>query len=185
MHTVTPKTASRSGLSRSGLYRAARAGKLERVARGVYLPQFAVSVDWELAEVAARRPNATVCLASALVQHELDDAIPASLDVALPRGARRPATRSAITWHLFDRKTFTIGRRSIKVVGTDLRIGLYSAERSIADAFRMRGCVGYELATEALREWLRRGGKPSHLVDVAVQLPRAKGPVLQALEVLT
>lgn len=33
-------------------------------------------------------------------------------------------------------------------------IGIYSPERSIADAFRLRGEVGYELARDALREWL-------------------------------
>jgi hypothetical protein len=32
---------------------------------------------------------------------------------------------------------------------------MYSPERSIADAFRMRGDQGYELVRDALREWLR------------------------------
>jgi hypothetical protein len=63
-------------------------------------------------------------------------------------------------------------------------IGMYSAERSIADAFRLRGEVGYELAREALREWLRRGGKPARLIEIATRLPRAKTPVLHALEML-
>lgn len=64
-------------------------------------------------------------------------------------------------------------------------IGIYSPERSIADAFRLRGEVGYELAREALKEWLRRGGKPAHLMEIAARLPRAKSPILQALEMLT
>ena len=58
------------------------------------------------------------------------------------------------------------------------------AERSIADAFRLRGEVGYELARDALREWLRRGGKPARLIEIASRLPRAKSPVLRALEML-
>jgi hypothetical protein len=60
-------------------------------------------------------------------------------------------------------------------------IGIYSPERSIADAFRLRGAVGYELARESLREWLRRGGRPARLMEVASQLPRTKSPVLEAL----
>ena len=40
------------------------------------------------------------------------------------------------------------------------------------------------LARDALREWLRRGGKPARLIDVASRLPRAKSPVLQALSML-
>jgi hypothetical protein len=63
-------------------------------------------------------------------------------------------------------------------------IGIYSPERSIADAFRLRGEVGYELARDALREWLRRGGKPARLIDIASRPPQAKSPVLEALEML-
>lgn len=65
------------------------------------------------------------------------------------------------------------------------KIGIYSPERSIADAFRLRSGVGYELARDALREWLRRGGKPAQLIEMASRLPRAKSPVLQALQMLT
>jgi len=45
--------------------------------------------------------------------------------------------------------------------------------------------LGYELARDALKEWLRRGGKPAQLIQIASQLPRASGPVLRALEALT
>ncbi|MGV8847805.1 hypothetical protein [Tessaracoccus sp.] len=48
----------------------------------------------------------------------------------------------------------------------------------------MRGHVGYEIGLDALKEWLRRGGKPIHLIEVAAQLPRAKQPLFQALQVL-
>ena len=106
--------------------------------------------------------------------HELVDTIPATLDTAIPRGHRKPATTGAITWHHFDRDTFSLGRTEIEIPGTDQLIGLYSAERSIADAFRMRGHVGYEIGPEALKEWLRRGGKPVHLIELATRLPRAK-----------
>ena len=116
-----------------------------------------------------RRPNqhphastdATICLTSALAHHDLTDAIPAALDVAIPRGSRTPASTGAIAWHQFDRPTFEIGREQITIPGSDQTIGIYSPERSIADAFRLRGEVGYELARDALREWQRRGGKPS------------------------
>ena len=181
---LKPGTAERAGLSRSGLYRAAREGRLERIARGIYLPADAPVADWDWIEAATRRPDATICLASALAHHDLTDAIPAALDVAIPRGSRTPASTGAIAWHQFDRATFEIGREEIAIPGTDQTIGIYSPERSIADAFRLRGEVGYELAREALKEWLRRGGKPSHLMEVASRLPRAKSPTLQALESL-
>jgi predicted transcriptional regulator of viral defense system len=184
MSTLRPGTAAQAGLSRSGLYRAAQEGRLERIARGIYLPVDAPAADWDRIEAATRRPDATICLASALTHYDLTDAIPAALDVAIPRGSRAPASTGAIAWHQFDRATFDIGREEIPIPGTDQSIGIYSPERSIADAFRLRGEVGYELARESLKEWLRRGGKPSRLMEIASRLPRVKAPVLQALEAL-
>ena len=183
MNALTPSTAAQAGLSRSALYRGARTGRLDRIARGIYLPA-AAATDWDQIEAATRRPDATICLTSALAYHDLTDSIPAALDVAIPRGARTPASTGAIAWHQFDRVTFEVGRQKITIPGSDQTIGIYSPERSIADAFRLRGEVGYELARDALREWLRRGGKPARLIDIASRLPRAKSPVLQALAVL-
>ena len=185
MATLTPGTAEQDGLSRSGLYRAAREGKYERIARGIYLPADAAAADWDWLEAATRRPDATICLTSALALHDLTDEIPAALDIAIPRGARIPATQAAIAWHSFDRATFDLGREEIPIPGSELAIGLYSAERSIVDAFRLRGELGYELARDALKEWLRRGGKPARLMEIATRLPRAKAPVLQALDALS
>ena len=185
METLTPSTVARAGLSRSALYREAREGRLDRIARGIYLPADAPAADWDQLEAATRRPDATLCLTSALAHHGLTDAIPAALDVAIPRGSRTPVSTGAIAWHHFDRATFKIGRDDMTIVGSDQKIGIYSPERSIADAFRLRGDVGYELARDALREWLRRGGKPARLIDMATRLPRAKSPVLQALQILS
>lgn len=107
------------------------------------------------------------------------------LDVApIPRGSRSPASTSAIAWHQFDRFTFEIGREQVAILGSDQTIWIYSPERSVVDAFRMRGEVGYELARDALREWLRRGGKPARLIEIASRLPRATSPVLQAVGML-
>ncbi len=183
--TVTPRDAHRLGLSRAGLYRARDEGRVDRIARGLYLPSDAPAADWDWLEAASRRPDATICLSSALAHYDLTDEIPASLDVAIPRGNRRPATRSALRWHLFDRGTFDVERESIPIPGSDMTIGIYSPERSIVDAFRLRGDLGYEVGRDALREWLRRGGQPSQLIGVAEALPRARQPLIEALQVLS
>ncbi|MFT3861139.1 type IV toxin-antitoxin system AbiEi family antitoxin domain-containing protein [Micropruina sp.] len=139
MSTLRPGTAEQAGLSRSGLYRTAREGRLERIARGIYLSTDAAAADWDWIEAATRRPDATICLASALAHHELTDAIPAALDVAIPRGSRTPTSTGAIAWHQFDRSTFEIGPEAIPIPGPDQTIGIYSPEWSITDAFRLRG----------------------------------------------
>jgi predicted transcriptional regulator of viral defense system len=183
MGAVTPSKTG--GMSRSALYRETKVGRWERIARGIYLPSDAPPTDWEQIEAATRRSDATVCLLSALAHHDLTEAIPDALDVAIPRGARTPKTDNAIRWHLFDKNTFALGREEILIPGSEQTIGIYSPERTIADCFRLRSAIGYEAARDATKEWLRRGGKPADLMQVAKQIPRAKSPVLAALEMLS
>jgi len=179
---LTPKAAAEK---RSALYRGHAEGRWERIGRGIYLPADAPAVDWDQLEAATRRPEATICLVSALAHYDLTDAIPAALAVAIPRGTRAPVTEGSIRWHHFDPATFDLGRDEIMIPGSSQNIGLYSAQRTIVDCFRLRSIVGYEAARDATKEWLRRGGKPADLMSLASLLPRAKAPVRQALEALT
>jgi len=77
-------------LSRGALEHSAKAGRLERI--GIYLPSEAAGTDWELIEAATRRPDATICLTSALVHRDVTETIPAALDVAIPRASRTLAS---------------------------------------------------------------------------------------------
>lgn len=185
METLHAKHAGNLGMSRSALYRAIRAGEFDRIARGIYRPADAPPADFDLIEAATRRPEATICLTSALAHYNLTDTIPAALDIAIPRGTRAPATTSAIAWHHFAAETFELGRTETTIPGSELTIGIYSPTRCIADAFRLRGDLGYEIGRDALREWLRQGGKPAELMAIASKLPRAKSPILHALELLS
>lgn len=179
-----PRRPNEHGMSRSAFYRHTRKGEYDRIARGLYLPSGASTADWDWLEATSRRPKATICLTSALAHYDLTDEIPRALDIAIPRGTRAPATNSAIEWHHFAAETFDLGRREIEIPGSRMLIGIYSPERCIADAFRLRGDHGYELARDSLREWLRRGGKPADLMEIATKLPRAKGPLLRTLEAI-
>ena len=156
--TFRQSEAARAGINSRTLYRLRDAGTIERIGRGPYRRSDAPTADLDLIEIEARRPDATLCLASALAHHGLLDAIPARIDIAIPRGQTAPETTAAAQWHFFDRATFNLGRTDIPIAGTNATIGLYSPERSIADAFRLRGSEGYETATEALKAWLRQPG---------------------------
>lgn len=185
METMKATEAARHGMTRRTLQRRASAGDYDRVGRGLYRSTSAPPADDALIEAALRRPDATLCLTSALAEYELIDDIPDAYDLAIPRGARRPATRGAIRWHRFDADTFNIGREDYPIPGSDLTISIYTPERCIVDAFRLRGSVGYETARDALRNWLGRGGQPAKLATLARQLPRATGPLMGALDLLT
>lgn len=183
--TFSQAEAARAGIDSRKLYRLREAGQIEQIARGLYRRASAGTADLDLIEIALRSPKATICLSSALARHGLIDAIPPRIDIAIPRGTHAPATTAAATWHHFDAGTFDIGRTTFKLED-DIGIGLYDAERSICDAFRLRGTEGYETALEALKAWLERpGSKPATLMSTARQLPRATTPIRRALEYLT
>ena len=184
--TFSAARAADAGIGARELRRLRESGAIERIDRGLYRRGEFSGANLDLVEIAARRPNATLCLTTALAHHGLIDAIPARIDVALPRGARLPRTHAPVAWHHFDAATFDLGHTDLVIDGTDLTIGLYSAERSIVDAYRLRGLEGYEVAPEALKNWLRRrNSHPAALMAIAEQLPRASGPLRHALELLS
>lgn len=179
----TVSDADERGVSRATVYRLAAGGHLERISPALFQRIDAPAIDTDLLDAAARAPLATICLTSALAHHGLVDAIPATTDLALPRGHRRPATHGAITWHLFNADTFDLGRTQILIDGTSQKIGLYDAPRAIVDVFRLRHIEGYEVGIDAMRAWLRRrGSHPVDLMKLATLLPRASGPVRTALD---
>ena len=48
-----------------------RNNSIERISRGLYRRTDLLPVDLDLTEIAGRRPDATICLSSALARHEL------------------------------------------------------------------------------------------------------------------
>lgn len=174
------------GLTRHGLDRLIAAGEFERIAPGLFL-RAGLADDTTAAwmAVAAKKPDATLCLLTALSLHELTDEIPTRSDIAIPRGTQPVAVRHApMAWHRFDAGTFGIGRIEYELPGR-LTIGLYSAERTLVDLFRLRHAWGSDLALGALKRWLRgRGNSPAALLAIAESFPKARPSIQQALEVL-
>ena len=176
--------AQERGLSDRRLRMLVADGVLERLAYGLYRKAEAPPADLDRIEIALRASEATLCLTSALSLHDLTDAIPAMLDVALPRSRRPPRVSSPIRWHRFGEDTFFIGRDTIDV-DEGLTLGVYNAKRSIIDTFRLRHQEGEDLAIEALRRWLNRpGATPADLLAMARNFPKAEPSLLHALRIL-
>jgi hypothetical protein len=184
-NAFTLAQARAAGVTKKTVYRLRDHGEIEVIGRGVFRRvDTPPKGDHELVELALRAPLATLCLETALARHGLSDALTSTHDLALPRGTRPPVTQAPIQWHFFQPSTFELGRNLLDL-GGGVSIGLYSAERSIVDAFRLRGREGHDVAIEALRRWLRRrGSEPARLIALAAQLPRASTSLRQALEVL-
>jgi len=183
--TFTYGEARAAGVGDRRLYRLRDSGQVVVLGGGVYRWADAPPADDDLVEIAERVPRATLCLETALARHGLTDAIPARIDIAVPRGSTRPALRAPCRIHQFQPGTFDLGREPLDV-GARRPIGLYSAERSIVDVVRLRHREGSDVAWKALRRWLARPGRsPGQLIELARQLPRAEPALRQALEVLT
>jgi predicted transcriptional regulator of viral defense system len=173
-----------AGISKERVYRLRDAGDIEAVGHGTFLVPGSIDpAVVPLAVASARQPLATMCLTSALVHHNLSDDIPQGVDIALPRNTRPPAGVEHAFWHSFARATFEIGRNEAQF--GRVRLGVYSSERSIIDAFVVSHVQGSDVAYEALRRWLRkRGNNASQLLLIAREFPTAGARIRRALEVL-
>jgi len=184
-NAFTYSLAHERGLSDRRLKGYVEDGVLDRLGHGVYRKADAPPADLDRIELALRAPEATLCLTSALSVHDLTDAIPSAIDIALPRSKRPPRVSAPVRWHRFHEDTFLVGRETIDV-DEGVALGLYGAERCILDAFRLGHREGQELAAQALRRWLeRRGAAPARLLAMARHFPRVEPSLLQALRILS
>lgn len=173
-----------AGVRRRDLYALRDSGALTQLSRGVYrlasLPELAAP---DLVTVALRVPNGVVCLVSALAFHELTTQIPHAVEVALARGTERPRIDyPPVHYHWFSSPAFSSGIETRSLDGTKVRI--YSAEKSIADAFKYRNKLGTDIAIEALKNWrARRGRRIESLLEQAriCRVERVMRPYLEAL----
>jgi predicted transcriptional regulator of viral defense system len=179
------KQALALGIHPATLYELRDSGRLMELARGLFrLAEAKEPRNPDLAVVAARAPDAAVCLISALAFHNITTQIPAVVHLAVPRGSyhRLKLDPLPVQVYRFDPKTFEAGLESHDLDGATLRI--YNASRTVADCFKFRNKIGLDVALEALR--LARQRKKASNRDLlhfarALRVERAMQPYLQAL----
>jgi predicted transcriptional regulator of viral defense system len=148
---------TQQGLPTIALTRLVQAGKLERVARGLYgLPGAAISEHRSLAEVSARVPKGVVCLLSALRVHEIGTQAPFEVWIAIPPHMVSPRLdQPAIRVVRMSEAALTDGVDLLKIDGVDVPV--FNAARTVVDCFRFRNKIGLDVALEALRDgWSQR-----------------------------
>lgn len=152
---IRPGDLERLAVPRNYLGRLVRAGKLERVGRGLYssadrLP----SENRTLLEVCRKVPQAVVCLSSALRFHELTTENPFEVWIALKPGAWSPRIEyPPIRVVRVSGEALTFGVAEHLVEGAKIKV--YSPAKAVADCFKFRSKIGTELAIQALRECFR------------------------------
>lgn len=139
------------------------------ISRGLYrLANAPLVAHLDLIAVSRRAPHGMICLASAAAFWDLTDEIPTKVHLAVPRNRHRPRiVYPPTTVHVFEVKTFEIGRESYRFEDGDM-IWISSPERTVVDLFRLIRGVGRDQALGALRRYLDSGGRrPAELMNVA------------------
>jgi predicted transcriptional regulator of viral defense system len=151
------------GISAAAIQRLEQKGLVLRLARGLYqLPRAVLGPYHSLAEAAKRVPKGIVCLTSALAFHELTDAMPSRVWMAIGLKDWRPqVTEPPLQLVRFGPKVLNAGIETHTIEGAVVRI--YNPAKTIVDMFRYRYSAGtryrhspgLNLAIEGLREGLR------------------------------
>ena len=181
---VRPRDIEAIGLPREYLLRLHRQGKIVRSGRGLYsLPDAAITERHSYAEVSRRVPGGVFCLLSALAFHEITTQSPASVWIALPQGARRPAFGSpSLKVVRLSGASLTGGIENHKVEGVPIRV--YSAAKTVADCFKFRNKIGLDVAIEALKDSLRQKKATVHEIYHCAKVCRVGNIIRPYMEAL-
>ena len=173
------------GVHTDALYALRDSGRVTELGRGLYrLAEISEAEHPDLVVVAARAPNAAVCLISALSYHGITTQIPSSVHLAVPRGSyHRIKLSIPVTVYRFDPKTFNDGLDTHHIGGMPLKV--YGIARTVVDCFKFRNKIGLDIALEALR--LARQRKRVQNRDLLryarlLRVEKPMSPYLQAIE---
>ena len=140
------------GIHPAALYSLVESGQLMRLARGLYrLADAQEFSNPDLAVVAAKAPDAVVCLISALSFHGITTQVPRAVYLAVPRGryAGLLLRPPPVKIYRFDAANFDQGIENHRIDGVTVRI--YGVARTLVDCFKYRNKLGQDIAIEALR----------------------------------
>lgn len=156
------------GVGRNVIRRLMREGKLQRVARGLYVPAHApVTEHHSLVEATTQAPRGIVCLLSALQFHGLTTQSPHDVWLAVDVKAW-PPRQDAVQLHLvrMSGRSLSAGVERHKIEGRTVRV--FSAAKTVVDCFKFRNKVGLDVALEALKDFRRtQRGKMDELHRLA------------------
>ena len=157
----------RLGVHPRTLYHLRASGKITQLSRGIYgLTDLPPLENSDLATIAKRVPTGVVCLISALSFHQITNEIPHEVYLAIPTGKEKPKINFPPTrvFH-FSPETYAAGIEEHILDG--VKINIYSKEKTIGDCFKFRNRIGLDVALEAVRQCMSKGGSRKKIVHFA------------------
>ena len=145
-----------AGIHSRTLYKLRDEGYITKLDRGLYqLSDDPPLSNPDFSIVAARVPNAKICLLSALDFHEMTKEIPHKVHIAIARTQRDPKIGyPPIEIYRFTDESFTEGVEKHEIDGQTVQV--YNPAKTIADCFKFRNKIGKEIALEALKSGLEQ-----------------------------
>jgi predicted transcriptional regulator of viral defense system len=183
---------TKAGITAATVSRMKEKGLILQLSRGLYqLPDAPPDANHSFAEAAKLVPRGVICLVSALAYHELTDAIPSRVWMAIGPKDRLPrASHPPLQFVRFGAKVRCAGVKEHRIEGVLVRI--YDPAKTVVDLFRYRQRAGkryqkspgLNLALEGLREALRqRKATPSEIARYATEagIWKVVQPYLEAM----
>lgn len=178
--------AIRLGIAPRTLYALRDAGQVVEITRGVYRLVDAPPLSHaDLMQVALRIPKGVISLISALAFHNLTTQIPHQVYVALPLAAEKPRlTYPPVQLFWLSPPVYSAGIE--EHVLDEIKVRIYSQEKTIADCFKFRNKIGLDVALEALKDGLKQGCKVEKLLEYASidRVEKVMRPYLEAIMAL-
>lgn len=183
--TLRTREAVARGVHYSTLYGMRDAGLLEQLTRGVYrLTELPGPSKHDVVAVAARVPDAVLCLVSALDFHEIGTQIPFGVSIAIGPKDRRPKLDyPPVRVYRMSGEALTAGVEEHSLDGTTVRV--FNPAKTVADCFKYRNKIGLDVALEALRETVRSRKATRDAIMKYSQVDRVSKivrPYLEAME---
>lgn len=161
--------------------RAAQAGKLVRLKRGVYATPSSLMTN--MIDVERMVPGGVVCMWNAWLHHGLSTAVPPAFCLAVS-AKRKVVTGHALPIQLFYWKpeNLEFGITSAEISGHKVRIT--SLERSVCDCVKYRNKVGLDVCAEVLKNYLRKPERNLSLLNDYAHRLHVAQPIQNYLEIV-
>ena len=172
------------GIHPRTLYALRDAGRLERLARGLYrLAELPPLAHPDLVIVALKIPEGVICLVSALAFHELTTQIPHAVDVAVQQGSQRPwLDYPPLRVFRFSGAAWVEGVEMYALDAVLVRIT--NPAKSVADSFKYRRKLGLDIALEALKAYRKHAAFDVTTLLHYARVCRVEGVLKPYLEAL-
>jgi len=174
----------KAGFHPDELKKMEKAGKIEKIGRGLYrLAGGNTGSHPDYVIAALQTPKGVICLVSALYYYRATSEIPRGVDMAIPSGTRANKIKyPPVKFYRFSPKSWKEGIEEYEIAGHKIKI--YSLAKTVADCFKFRNKIGVDVARDAIKTAVtEKGVKPLDIMRYA-KICRVDGivkPVLEAM----